>query len=186
MLAAVVLIVAEAPLSSSGWTLLTRFVQIVPPRRLGNGMKFLARASNGARTALSFMNSRSIVLRAASRVMLLLTVTRTVWPGLRSIAMLKSPGKIERGSIATGYWMTSGGRRLGSWPQLRAVRVGSRIPVPLRPGPATGQGSTFAGAQGDVIVLTQPTINRAPTAIKDVLDCEMARVCGVGLTGVDR
>src|SRR3954454_978049 len=67
----VVVIAAEAPLLSSGWTLLTRFVQIVPPRRLGSGMKFAARASNGVRMALSFMNSRSIVLRAASRVIIL-------------------------------------------------------------------------------------------------------------------
>src|SRR6187200_29921 len=76
----VVLIVAEAPLLRLGWTLFGRLVQMHPPRRLGSSWKFALRSSMGPLTALSVRNSRSIVLRAASRVMFLLTVTRTVWP----------------------------------------------------------------------------------------------------------
>src|SRR5688572_242116 len=182
MLAAVVLIVAEAPLSSSGWTLLTRFVQIVPPRRLGRGMKFLARASSGARTALSFMNSRSIVLRAASRVMLLLTVTRTVWPGLRSIAMLKSPGKIERGSIATDFLRArapSGpaggtGCRSGGW-------TDTQLPDAIT---ALESRDAGAGLEDDLLV-QHPAVDHAALAGDVVGDGEVGGVHGVRLAGED-
>src|SRR5688572_802286 len=172
MLAAVVLIVAEAPLSSSGWTLLTRFVQIVPPRRLGKGMKFFARASRGARTALSFMNSRSIVLRAASRVMLLLTVTRTVWPGLRSIAMLKSPGKIERGSIATHLRGARGGRS----GLRRGLRGRKQVPMGVGGG---GDRAALAGSQHETVV-AQPPVNDAGSAVQLIRKREVGTVRGVG------
>src|SRR3954451_14627631 len=95
---AVTLTLAAAPGLSSGWTLLGRLVQICPPRRLGSSLKFLLRASIGPRTALSRMNRRSKVLRAASRLIVLLIVTRTVAPDLRSRAMSLSPK--SKGSIA--------------------------------------------------------------------------------------
>src|SRR5688500_11303751 len=99
MLCAVVLIVAAAPRSRLGCSLFGRFVQICPPRRLGSSLKFAARVSSGLRTVLSCMNSRSSVLRAAPRLMFLLTVTRTVWPGLRSVAMVASPGEKSSGGV---------------------------------------------------------------------------------------
>src|SRR3954449_10530211 len=114
----VALIVAEVPLLRAGWSLLGRLVQIWPPRRLGISLKFLLRTAMGPATALSIMNSRSRVLRAVSRVMFLLIVTRTVPPGLTSMAMVMdltknrgvigrkrrrsrraTAGKFERGSI---------------------------------------------------------------------------------------
>src|SRR4029079_19517926 len=80
-------IVALAPLISSGCTLFGRLVQMHPPRRLGSSMKFALRVAMGLATALSWRNSRSRVLRAESRLMFLLTVTRIVCPGLSSNAI---------------------------------------------------------------------------------------------------
>src|SRR5688572_5227496 len=74
----VAMIVADAPLIRSGWTLFGRFVQMHPPRRLGSSLKLRLRTAMGSLTARSFMNSRSSVLRAASRLIVLLIVIRTV------------------------------------------------------------------------------------------------------------
>src|SRR5439155_9427735 len=87
MLCGVVWIVADAPCFRSQCTLFGRLVQMHPPRRLGSSSKFALRFSIGLAIDLSFMNSRSSVLRAESRLIFLLTVTRTVAPGLRSRAM---------------------------------------------------------------------------------------------------
>src|SRR3954470_4933180 len=105
---AVTFTLAAKPGISSGWTLLGRLVQIWPPRRLGSSLKFLLRAWIGPRTALSRMNSRSKVLRAASRLIVLLMVTRTVAPGLRSRAMGLSPkskgGRVYRIPDRSQVW----------------------------------------------------------------------------------
>src|SRR3954469_18962075 len=80
--------VAAAPRARVGGTLFGRLVQTAPPRRLASGTKLRLRSSIGLLIALSFMNSRSSVLRADSRVVVLLMVTRTVLPGLRSMGMV--------------------------------------------------------------------------------------------------
>src|SRR5437773_11596975 len=71
-----------------------------PPRRLGRSLKRLLRTSMGLVTALSIMNSRSMVLRADWRLMLLLIVTRTFPPGLMSLAIGNFLEKNEPRSIA--------------------------------------------------------------------------------------
>src|SRR5688572_21557801 len=79
--------VAVTPRSSLGKTLFGRLVQICPPRRLGSSLKLALRRSIGVRTALSCMNRRVKVLRAPSRLIDLLMVTRTVCPLFRSNAI---------------------------------------------------------------------------------------------------
>src|SRR5437773_1586622 len=74
-----------------------------PPRRLGRSLKRLLRTSMGLVTALSIMNSRSMVLRADWRLMLLLIVTRTFPPGLISLAIGNFLEKNERRSIAIPF-----------------------------------------------------------------------------------
>src|SRR5689334_10270335 len=96
---AVVLIVAEAPRFRSQWTLFGRLVQMQPPRRLGSSTKFALRFSMGWTTDLSCMNRRSSVLRAAARVICLLTVTRTVLPGFNSKAIGGSPAEKTSGEV---------------------------------------------------------------------------------------
>src|SRR5687768_8537912 len=108
----VALTVAEAPRSRLGWTLLGRLVQITPPRRLGISLKLRLRRSMGPVMALSCMKSRSIVLRAASRLIVFLMVTRTVLPGFACNAMsmlrwnLRSPPR-EAGR-KTGKYIGNG------------------------------------------------------------------------------
>src|ERR1700748_3457660 len=95
MLCGVARIVAAAPRVRLGWSLFGRLVQIWPPRRLGNSMKLAARLSRGFLTDLSCMNSRSIVLRAEARLIVLLIVIRTVWPGFMFSGIAVS-GRKER------------------------------------------------------------------------------------------
>ena len=76
------------PADELGVNFVRRLVQMHPPRRLGRGMKLALRASRGDLTDLSFMKSRSSVLRADSRLIVLLMVTRMVCPGFTSIAIM--------------------------------------------------------------------------------------------------
>src|SRR5207249_12186035 len=80
--------VAASPRWRGGCTLLGRLVQMHPPRRLGSSLKLALRVSIGLLIDLSLRNSRSSVFFAESRFTCLLMVTRTVWPGLRSMAIL--------------------------------------------------------------------------------------------------
>src|SRR5689334_11359192 len=72
-----------------------------PPRRLGSSLKLRLRCSMGWLTALSIMNSRSSVLRAAARLTVLLIVTRTVLPGFVAVAMVANSSQ-KQGQNSSG------------------------------------------------------------------------------------
>src|SRR5665213_376619 len=56
------------------------------------------------------MNKRSSVLRAPSRLMFLLMVTRIVWPGFASIAIVMSPiSKVEQVYGRRSRWQEAAG-----------------------------------------------------------------------------
>src|SRR5688572_22337817 len=102
--------VAVTPRSSLGKTLFGRLVQICPPRRFGSSLKLALRRSIGARTALPCMNRRVRVLRAPSRLIDLLMVTRTVCPLFNSDAMRVSD---KEGGVYRCVAGTQGGKGSG-------------------------------------------------------------------------